>query len=111
MDFLNNLGPEGSFLQSILSGGFSLGKSPSTSKKRSGFELDAKNRIKVNPETGEKIKPKDRRKFKRFKRNPFNLNAGNSLNMNVPNILTGENLGQGSGNLASILGQAKRLGA
>lgn len=109
MDFLQNLGPEGSFLQSILFGGANIGDNPMLNKKKTGFKLDAKKRIKVDPATGKKIKPKDRKSFKRFKRNPFGITPANSLNFNVPNILTGENLG-GSNNLASILGGVKRIG-
>lgn len=114
MDFLNNLGPQGMgnpFIDSILSGGATLGQSPMFTKKKTGLKLDKDNKIKVDPETGEKIAKKDRIKFKRFKRNPFGITPGNSLNFNVPNILTGQNLGQGAGpNLGSIIGQVNRLG-
>ena len=98
------------YIMNILSGGAGIGQTPQLTKKKTGLKLDNKKRIKVNPDTGEKIKPKDRIKFKQFNRNPFGITPGNSLNFNVPNILTGENLGQGVGNLGAILGQAKRLG-
>ena len=105
--FLNNMGP-GSFLDALTSQGANLGSNPMLTKKKSGFKLDKKGRVKEDPLTGEKIKPKDRRKFKRIKRNPFGLSPGMSLNMALPNILTGENIPGGS--LASILASVNRVG-
>ena len=90
------------FLQQILSGGTSLG-TPNFTKRRSGFKLDSKNRIKVDPITGEKIKPKDRISFKKFRRNPMLITPGMSLNMNVPNLFGG------TGNLAQAINSVGRL--
>lgn len=90
------------FLQQILSGGASLG-TPNFTKRRSGFKLDKKNRIKVDPITGESIKPKDRISFKKFRRNPLMITPGMSLNMNVPNIFGG------SSSLAQAINSVGRL--
>lgn len=106
--------PQGSgnpFLDSILSGGATLGENPLFTKKKTGLKLDKDKKIKVDPITGEKIKKKDRISFKRFKRNPFGITPGNSLNMNVPNILTGANIpGMQGNNIAGLLSQVKRIG-
>ena len=106
MDFLQKLGPV-SFLDALQSGGSALGSGPMLTKRRAGFELDSKGRVKTDLE-GNPIKPEDRRKFKQVKRNPFGLSSGMSLNFAMPNILTGENIPGGS--LSSILAGVNRLG-
>lgn len=102
------MGP-GSFFNNLQTGGANLGQNPMFTKKKSGFDLDSKGRVKTNPYTGEPIKPKDRRKFKRIKRNPYGLSAGMSLNMAIPNILTGQNIPGASG-LAALINSVNRLG-
>tara|TARA_R110000823_G_scaffold217636_3_gene346966 strand:+ start:2083 stop:2424 length:342 start_codon:yes stop_codon:yes gene_type:complete len=111
MDYLNQMGPSGinPFIQSILNGGATIGQTPQFTKKNAGLKLDDKKRLKVDPMTGEPIKPKDRVKWKKIRRNPYGITPGNSLNMNVPNILSGQNMGEGM-DLGAILGQATRLG-
>ena len=97
-----------SFLDSLRSGGASLG-TPSFTKKKSDFEISKSGKIKVDPITGEKIKPKDRKSWKSFKRNPLGITPTNSLDMNIPNLLTGENI-SGLGGVNNILSQLLRIG-
>jgi hypothetical protein len=97
--------PFAGLLQNILSGGATLGSAPAFRNIKSGFTLDNKGRLKIDPTTGEVIPPDERRKFKNFAQNPFQIMPGSSLNMNIPNLLGlgGAAMGGGLGNVFARL--------